>query len=127
MSSEGTGAPISVQDANDLLHKFSTESTRMQALLTGAVAGIRAAVVGVVRGAQDNTVWVVQDPDVVGSPFIGFDPAASVLRKYGDERAMLNKGEHPSGFRFRSILTFAFKDGSTVSVFETAESDETDG
>jgi hypothetical protein len=125
MSSEGTGSPISVDEAIDLLQKFSTESTRVQVIFTGSVAGIRSAVIGVVRRSFDDSIWVMEDPDAVGSSFVGFDPSVSILRRYGDDRSMLDRGGPPSGFRFKSMLTFGFRDGSTISLFEFA--DTTDG
>jgi hypothetical protein len=124
MSSEGTGAPISLQDALDLLHKLNTESTRVQALFTGTEASVRSSLVGVIRRAQGNILWVTEDPDRPGSPFLAFDPTVSVIRKYGDERAMLNAGEGPFGFRFRSLLILVFKDGSILSLFEFADTDD---
>ena len=52
---------------------------------------------------------------------IAFDPTSFVIRKYGDERSMLDKGETPFGIRFRSLLTFVFEDGSKLAIFEFAE------
>jgi hypothetical protein len=121
MSSEGTGASISLQDASDLLHKLSTESTKVEALFTGTEGGIRSTLSGVLRYAPDGAIWVMPDPDLKGGPFIAFDPSVSILRKYGDERALLSKGEGPFGLRFRSLLTFAFRDGSTLSLFEFSD------
>ena len=123
-SSEGTGAPISLQDSLDLLHKLSTESVKVQAIYRAAEGGIRASTSGFVRRAPDDTLWVMYDPECARSPFVGFDPALAVVRKYGDERALMDGGETPFGIRFRSALGFVFIDGSKLSIFECAEPDK---
>jgi hypothetical protein len=126
MSSEGTGASISLQDAIDLLHKLNMESTKVQVIFTAAEGRVRSCLAGVVRHAADDTLWVMEDPDRPGSPFVSFDPALSVIRKYGDERAMLNEGEGPFNLRFRSTLILVFRDGSILSLFEIADKDDAD-
>ena len=103
MSSEGTGSPISQQDAIDLLHKLMTESTKVQGVFISSVGRVRASMTGVIRVAPDDTFWVVE-PGRVRGPMLAFDPTHSVVRKYGDERALLDGGETPFGFRFRSSL-----------------------
>lgn len=123
MSSEGTGSPITLQVTMDLLHKLSTESRKVQALFTSADGRTRASLAGVIRYVPDGTLWVLQDPETPGSPFLGFDPALFVVRKYGDERSMLGGGEGPFGLHFRSALTFIFGDGSTLGLFEFADTD----
>jgi hypothetical protein len=126
MSSEGTGASISLQDAMDLLHKLNTESTKVQAIFTAAAGRVRSCLAGTIRHSPDGTLWVMEDPDMAGGPFLAFDPALSVLRKYGDERAMLNKGEGPFDRRFRSLLILVFEDGSILSLFEFLSADTED-
>ncbi len=120
MSSEGSGSPISAQDAIDLLHKLMMESTKVLAVFTSTVGKVRASVEGVIRSAPNATFWVVE-LDRVRGPMIAFDPTSFVIRKYGDERSMLDKGETPFGIRFRSLLTFVFEDGSKLAIFEFAE------
>jgi hypothetical protein len=123
MSPEGTGSPISAQDAVDLLQKLMMESTKVFALFTATVGRVRASVEGVIRAAPDETFWVI-DEDRPRPAMIAFDPALFVVRKYGDERAMLDAGDTPFGVSFHSQLSFVFEDGSTLTVLEFAEAVE---
>ena len=121
MSSEGTGSPISQQDAMDLLHKLITESTKVMALFTSTEGRVRASLEGIIRLGPDGTLWVVEQADKIG-PMICFDPSLFVVRKYGDARSMSDKGDTPFGMRFRSALSFVFEGGSTLALFEVADS-----
>ena len=59
MSSRGTGADISAQDANDLLHKLITESTKVQAAFAGVIPGLAFSLSGVLKVSPDKgLVWV---------------------------------------------------------------------
>ena len=124
MSSEGTGSPISRQETLDLLNKLSTESRKVQAMFTAADGSISACLDGVIRYAPDGGLWVMHSPDVPRAPFLSFDPALFVVRKYGDKRALRNEGETPSGARFSSALSFIFGNGSTLAIFEFADDEE---
>jgi hypothetical protein len=117
MSYEGAGSPISQQDAVDLLHKLITESAKVVALYRAAEGRVSASVEGLIRLAPDGTLWVVESSRERG-PMIGFDPALFVIRKYGDTRAMRDGGNTPFGTKFRSVLVFAFVDGSTLGIHE---------
>lgn len=124
MSSEGTGSPISAQDALDLLHKLITELTKVQAVFTAAEGRVRTSLSGRITLAPDDTLWVMYDNDRPMEPFFAFDPDLAIVRKYGDFRSMLDGGEGPFDLRFRSVLGFVFKDGSTLALFEFSGEDE---
>jgi hypothetical protein len=125
MSSEGTGAPISQQDAMDLLHKLMTESTKVVANFRCSDGRVKASVVGLIRSAPDGALWVV-DPEVPLGSMLSFDPSLFTVRKYGDGRSMLDGGETPFGTRIRSLLTFVFAEGSTLGIFDFSDPDSDD-
>lgn len=121
MSSEGTGSLISVQESLDLLHKLMTESTKVQAIFNSPVGRVCSMVCGVIMHSPNETLWVRESSEATNAPCLAFDPRLTVERRYGDERSMDGGGETPFGFRFRSVLTFIFEDGSTLGIFEFAE------
>jgi hypothetical protein len=119
-SPHGAGSDITLQDALDLLHKLSTESTKVVALLDVSPR-VGASAFGVVRAADDSTVWVTDD--AVPPSLIRFDPCLAVRRTYGDSRTISPPSEPlPRGFpRLASSLCFVFPDGSTVCLFEPSD------
>jgi hypothetical protein len=123
MSSQGTGADISAQDANDLLHKLITESTKVQAAFAGVIPGLAFILSGVLKVSPDKgLVWVTADDELTGS-HISFDPAQAVSRKYGDLRAFPQTTEAAQAAgapHFTSALVFVFGDTSQLSLFEIA-------
>lgn len=76
MSAEGTGSPISQQDAIDLLHKLMAESTKVQGVFTSSVGRIRAAVSGVIRSAPNGNFWVVESNRTRGPMLADGDDAS---------------------------------------------------
>ena len=114
----GTGSDITLQDAVDLLHKLLTEPTKVQAMLRTA-GGVTAAVLGTVVAAPKGTIAVVADRNFGQvTTSIRFDPALSVRRVYGDQRALLTDPEIPGFPHKMSALSFTFPDDSRVSLFE---------
>ena len=116
MSSQGTGADISPQEASDLLHKWITESAKVQAMFVSA-AGVTATVSGLLKLAPNGDCFVRDRPEV-GTPLIGFNPSKASSRKYGDSRAF--PGPSVPGVRFLSALVFVLLDGSQLALFEIA-------
>lgn len=115
MPSPGTGSDISEQDANDLLHKLITESTKVIAAFNGAA--VTAAVAGLVRLDPEGRVWITSAPHLPAD-CICFDPSRAVRRVYGDDRAFPGP---PSGLAIKSALSFDFPDGSRMALFEMTE------
>ncbi len=115
MSSPGSGSDITEQEANDLLHKLITESTKVQVVFS-AVGGISAIMQGAPKLLPDGTVCIAGGTDF-SSPQVIFDPRLAVSRKYGDRRAFSRPPRHleergaPS---LESALFFGFKDGSQL-------------
>lgn len=118
MSSEGTGAEISPEDAISLLHKLITESIKVQAMFVSG-AGVTAAVSGLVKVAGDS-VGIVERNER-GSPTILFDPARATSRRYGDRRAFSAVLESSGGAVLESALVFVLPDGSQLALFEIAD------
>lgn len=117
MSSRRKGSDITAQEAIDLLHKLSTESTRVVAVLSVSPR-IHATVFGKVKVAQDDTLWVIDD-ELRVPPLISFDPLLAVRRTYGDDRTMPTFPERaPENWpRFESALCFLFPDGASICLF----------
>ena len=124
MSSEGPGSPIARQDADDLLHKLVTESTRVQVLFTASEWRIKVAIPGRIKLAPDDTLWVMEEHEQPGAPLFVFDPVPAVAFRYADSRDMVDSGEGPYGLNFRSLLRFDFANRSTLSIFEFSAQDE---
>src|ERR1700730_5893005 len=77
---------LSPQEADDLLHKLITESTRVQGAFVSPLSGVRAVVWGVIRVSSTGLLNIVEREDDTTSPIICFDPSRAVLRK--DERPL---------------------------------------
>jgi hypothetical protein len=77
---------LSPQEANELLHKFITESSRVQGSFVSPVSGGRALLWGAIRVCSTGLLNIVEREDDTTSPIIGFDESRAVLRKYGEER-----------------------------------------
>jgi hypothetical protein len=123
MPSSGTGSDITLQDAMDLLHKLMTEFTKVVASFD-ASTGIRAAVLGGVKFAEeDGTFWIMGSETPVPSS-ISFDPRRAVRRTYGDDRAIapLPEGSPDNWPRFASALCFEFGDRTRLCLFADKES-----
>jgi hypothetical protein len=122
MPSSGIGSDITLQEAVDLLHKLTTEFTKVVASL-GVSPGLRASVFGKVKIAkQDDTFWVMGDNFPVPST-ISFDPRLAVRRTYGDSRAIpsLPEGAPEKWPRFSSALCFEFPNGTRLCLFASEE------
>jgi hypothetical protein len=118
MSSPGTGAEITAQDADDLLHKLMTESTKVRAVFISG-SGVIATVAGLLKKFPSGGLAVEERP-VMGGPLIIFNPALAISRRYGDDRAF------PAllpmlGPRLNSALVFVLPDGSQLALFELAD------
>jgi hypothetical protein len=61
---------LSPQEANDLLHKLITESTRVQGAFVSPVSGVRAIVWGVIRVSSTGLLTIVEREDDTTSPSI---------------------------------------------------------
>jgi hypothetical protein len=119
MSSQGSGADISEQEADDLLHKLITEATKVQAAYAGAIAGLAFLITGILK-VSPGLVWVTAG-DTLTSPHISFDPTQAVARKYADLRAFPGATEKLAAVGapgFASAPVFVFRDGSQLSLFE---------
>ncbi len=116
MSSSGTGSDISRQDAADMLHKFITESTKVQALMH-AKSGLTSGTIGVVTPKPDGTFWVIPDRITVPlTTFLAFRVDSAVRFKYGDRRAFAGPMlTQPDGApRLASALSLGFADDSPL-------------
>ena len=114
---------LSPQEADDLLHKLITESTRVQGAFVSPVSGVRAVVWGVIRVSSTGLLNIVEREDDTTSPIICFDPSRAVLRKYGDERSIKENPAVAEFFKqhFRCAVTLAFEDGSLIALLEFAD------
>ena len=121
MFSPGTGAPITPQDALDLLHKLATEVTKVQVSFTCAGCGVSVAARGFLKIAPNGTFGIVREDESPASVLLTFDPSLAVRRTYGDERSMPEGNTTPGGLRLASALCFLFPDGSSLALFEVGE------
>jgi hypothetical protein len=119
MSSQGTGADISREDASDLLHKLVTESIKVRAVFISGI-GVMATVAGLLKVAPTGEL-AVEERRAVGTPLILFNPAMAMSHKYGDDRAFpVGRSSLPDVARHSSALCFIFRDGSQLVLFELA-------
>ncbi len=122
MSSGGTGSEIEADDANDLLHKLITESTKVQVAFV-SMGGISLFMQGVLKAHSDGKVCVAASWEFCSPQFI-FSPRLAVSRKYADKRAFpppsrrLEEAGAPS---VESGLCFVFEDGSQLVLFEIGD------
>jgi len=121
MSSPGTGADITALEAHDLLNKWMTESTKVQAALSTPL-GLVACVMGVLLPLPGGIVGVAASPLPPLTTFVGFNPALAVRRKYGDTRAFPadKTRDVPGAPKLLSALNFVFADDSQITLFEVA-------
>jgi hypothetical protein len=109
---------LTPQEVDDLLHKFITESTNMQAMFFSPVSGVRVFLRGFVKLRSDGSLQVAKDTEST-SPRILCDLGRYSSALYGDERAF--KGTVPENFfktGLSSALGFVFRDGSILVLFE---------
>lgn len=118
MSSPGTGADISPEDARDLLQKMISESTRVQGVSRGTNS-ITAGVIGVLVAGPDGTLMVKPGSELA-DPFLIFDPRLATSFKYGDRRAFPPTTPLPGAPIFDSALSLIYPDQSIVVLFEIA-------
>ncbi|HWX53665.1 MAG TPA: hypothetical protein VN176_03640 [Verrucomicrobiae bacterium] len=122
MSSPGTGADITRQDANDILHKWVTESVKVQAAFVSG-AKVNVFIIGLIRTVPDGRLAVVER-DEVGGPAILFDPSLASGIKYGDNRAFSSTPRDLLAHGAPDMvaaLVFTLVDGSQIALFEIAE------
>ena len=118
MSSQGTGSDISRQEANDLLHKLITESTKVQAMFVGR-GGVTTAVCGTVSCPQEGVVLVSERRSSTDASLcFGLKDVAAF--KYGDTRAFPGSSTVPHTPHLNSALCFVYPDGARVVLFEIA-------
>jgi hypothetical protein len=115
-------ASLSPQEANDLLHKLVTESTRVQGAFVSPVS-VYAIVWGVIRVSSTGLLNIVEREDDTTSPILCFDPSRAVWRKYVDERSVKENPAVAEFFEqhFSSAVTLAFEDGSLIALLEFAD------
>lgn len=120
MSSKGTAADISAQEANDLLQKLITESTRVKAVFVGR--GLVGAIVhGFVSRRSDDVIWVTESlPPVAADNSIRFGLRDVAMFKYGDSRAFPDAPSMPDTPALSSALLFVYPDGAQLGLFEMA-------
>ena len=118
MSSQGTGTDISAQDANDLLQKLITESTKVQAMFVGR-GSVTAAIQGFVSWQPGDIVQITERLSIT-SPSLAFGLKDVAAFKYGDNRAFPGASPLPGTPRLSSALCFVYPDGSQVALFEIA-------
>ena len=116
MSSSGSAADISGQEAMDLLHKLVTESTSVMATFSG-IAKLSSGTFGVVRVCPDGTILVAKPDFGPRDSFLRFDPTAATSFRYGDHRSLLPtpKPEYPN---FSSAIAFIYPDKTFVMLYE---------
>jgi hypothetical protein len=112
---------ISPEDAALILHKWITESTKLQASFVGESSGVFTVVTGLLKVGPDKTLVVLggeeSNPE---TPNIRFNPLLPSVLRYQDARAVK---EHPPAFEFFSrtfvaALSFTYPDGSVLALFE---------
>jgi hypothetical protein len=116
MSSQGTASDISRQEADDLLHKLITESTKVQAVFTGRGA-VAAMVTGLVSRLGEGIILVTEGKFGTDPSFCFGTRDVSHFR-YGDSRAFTGGSPLPPILRFTSALCFTYPDGASVVLFE---------
>ena len=110
------GSDISRQEASDLLNKFVTEKTKVQAVFVG-ISSLGAGLIGLLYAFEDGTVVVKNNLEVDG-PFLRFDPGAAVSFRYGDNRALPNAKVTSRSLSVPSALAFIYPDQTLVSLSE---------
>jgi len=112
---------ISPEDAALVLHKWITESTKLQASLICPSTGSMACVAGVLKSAPNSTLFVIggdeRDPE---SPTIRFELLRPCIMRYGDDRVVKDSLVAADLFQknFIAALTFAYSDGTVLALFE---------
>ena len=119
MSSPGTGADITRDVANDLLHKLITESIKVQAVFAGR-GSVAAVVKGFVTCPKDGAIKVSEGKTIT-DPSLSFGLDDVVTFKYGDNRAFPGTPRFPGTLRLTSALGFVYPDGAQVVLFEIEE------
>jgi hypothetical protein len=117
MPSSGTASDISPQDANDLLSKFITESTKLQVVFRTS-NNISAGLHGIL-GAASPTMLVAKPNNLPDAPFLVFTPGTAVGFRYAAGRAIPD-APLPPGFRITSGLVLTYPDSSQIYLLELA-------
>ena len=119
MSSRGTGADISREQAISLLHKLITESIKVQAAFSGR-GGVGAVVQGTVSCPQEGSVLISERrrPDDA-SLFFALKDVSSF--RYGDNRAFPSSTGIAGTPSLSSALCFVYPDDTSVVLFEIAK------
>jgi hypothetical protein len=116
MLGPGTASEISRAMAEDLLSKFITESTKVQAMLVGR-GGVTAAVQGTLSSPQQGTVVISQRKSATDASLtFGLDDVSKFM--YADSRAFPSFSGIPGTPNLRSAILFAYPDGVQIGVFE---------
>jgi hypothetical protein len=119
MSSPGLGTDVSLSDVNDLLHKLITESIKVQAVFAGVIPGLTAMLQGVVKVGPSSGAISVTAGEGFSASYFSFDPRQATVRKYADARVFGGSVPVlPGAPRFRSALSFAFRDTSQLTLLE---------
>ena len=122
MSSQGTGADISHEDANHLLEKLLFKSKKVQIAFNGVIPGLRFFFTGVVQVSPEGSLCIRGGTDH-SSPCMFFDPSQAVLRKYGDSRSFPTTIPKfvIGASTFARGLIYVFADTSQLALFEIVE------
>jgi hypothetical protein len=120
-SSQFPGIPATEQEANDVLQKLMTESTRVQ-LLFFTSSNVWSGAQGKLLRFKDGRVGLKQGEGFSAFTLI-FDPRKAIARVWADAKlfpvpAHLADAGAPS---VESALCFIFPDKSMIGVFELAD------
>lgn len=121
--SAGSGSDITPQEAYDLLHKWITEETEVQASFSTA-AMVTAFIKGLLKTAPEQQLCLVERSQKIGSAVICFNPSLAISRKYADSRAFRQPTAELQAHgapQFGSTLIFVFPDTSQLGLWEIAE------
>ena len=116
----GSGAGISEQEAVDLLSRLRTERLKVQAIYVSPDS-VTSTIFGYLRSRVDDHLWAITSEEEKSGTALSFDLSTAIARRFGDENSIRAGAPFPFRFRFDSALSFAFRDGSTLALFELVD------
>ena len=116
----GSGTSISESEAVDLLSRLRTGHLKVQAIVLSP-DGVSSAMLGCLRSRVDDRLWAITSETENSGTALSFDLSTAVARRFGEGYSMRADASFPFRFRFESALSFAFRDGSTLALFELEE------
>jgi hypothetical protein len=106
---------LTVPESIVLLHRLSTESTKVQLMFTSS-SGVLFTAQGTLKSLEGGQFGVARED---GSSSLQFNPSLAVTRKFGDSRALrlttFPRLVKPGELTLTSALLFAFSDGSKLA------------